>query len=49
MARAALSCYATYQQVIRDADPLRRIGSTLFFELFQEQHDPPLPDLFAGL
>lgn len=48
-AGAALACYATYQQVIRDADPLRRIGGTIFFELFQEAFDPPLPDLFARI
>jgi len=47
--RAALECYRTYQDVIRRADPLGRVGSTLYFELFQESHSPPLPSITAGL
>jgi len=47
--RAALECYRTYQEVIREADPLSRVGSTLYFELFQESHSPPLPSITAGL
>lgn len=47
--RAALECYRTYQDVIRQADPLGRVGSTLYFELFQESHSPPLPSITAGL
>ena len=47
--RAALECYRTYQEVIRQADPLGRVGSTLYFELFQESHSPPLPSITAGL
>ena len=47
--RVALDCYRTYQEVIREADPLRRVGSVLHFELFQESSDPPLPSMTAGL
>ncbi len=47
--RAALACYGTYEEVIRRADPLGRIGRALHFELFQEAHDPPLGSLTQGL
>lgn len=47
--RSALDCYRTYQEVIREADPLKRVGSTLHFELFQESYDPQLPSMTAGL
>lgn len=45
----ALACYETYQEVIREADPLHRIGTVVYFELFQESHDPPLPSLTSEL
>ncbi len=48
-ARRALDCYETYQEVIRTADPLARVGRTVHFELFQESHSPWLPSLTAGL
>jgi len=47
--RATLACYRTYQEVIRRADPLGRIGRAVHFELFQEAHDPPLGSLTEGL
>ncbi len=47
--RAALDCYGTYQETIRRADPLGRIGRAVHFELFQEAHDPPLASLTEGL
>jgi N-acetylglucosamine malate deacetylase 2 len=49
IARRALDRYETYREVVRDADPLGRVGSTIHFELFQEEHDPRLPSLTAGL
>jgi N-acetylglucosamine malate deacetylase 2 len=45
----ALACYETYQEVIERADPLGRIGDTIWFELFGEAHDPPLGSLEEGL
>lgn len=48
-ARAALACYETYQEVIREHDPLGRVGRTVYFEIFQESHEPPLPTLSMKL
>lgn len=48
-AREALACYETYESVIRERKPLEQLGDTLHFELFQEDHDPPLCDLAEGL
>lgn len=48
-ARRALACYETYAEVIERADPLARVGDTVYFEIFQESHDPPLESLFAGV
>lgn len=45
----ALGCYETYREVIEKADPLGRVGRVLYFELFQESYDPPLPSITAGL
>ncbi len=41
----ALACYETYREVIERADPLGRIGDTIWFELFEESHAPPLSSL----
>lgn len=49
LARRALDCYETYREVIREADPLSRIGRTVYFELFQKSHDPRLASLTEGL
>lgn len=48
-ARAALSCYETYGDVIRDQDPLGRMGRQVGFEIFRERHDPRLDSLTTGL
>ena len=48
-ARAALDCYATYQQVITRHQPLKRMTEGVCFELFQENHTPPLDDLLDRL
>jgi N-acetylglucosamine malate deacetylase 2 len=45
----ALDCYETYQEVTEKADPLGRVGRVLYFELFQESHDPRLPSITSGL
>lgn len=36
----ALDCYRTYQEVIREAKVLERIGNTVYFEFFQESYTP---------
>jgi N-acetylglucosamine malate deacetylase 2 len=48
-ASAALACHETYAEVIRERDPLGRVGRTVYFELFQETYDPPLPCVTADL
>ena len=47
--RSALACYATYQEMIERMNPVRLTGDRLDFEIFQEDHDPPLEDLAAAL
>ena len=48
-ARQALDCYVTYQETIEKTGVKRRISRQARFEIFQEEHDPPLTDLFEGL
>jgi N-acetylglucosamine malate deacetylase 2 len=48
-ARAALACYETYAETIREHDPLGRMDDRVYFEIFGEEHDPPLADLGDGL
>lgn len=40
-----LSCYETYQETIEKTGVIEEIGHTCFFELFNEDFDPPLNDL----
>ena len=46
---AALACYRTYQTVVQEHDPMTTVAEGVCFELFGEQHDPPLGDLCEGL
>jgi N-acetylglucosamine malate deacetylase 2 len=48
-ARSALACYETYAETIREHDPLGRMDGRVYFEIFGEEHDPPLADLVEGL
>lgn len=41
----ALDCYRTYQHVIARIDPAALSGDHQYFEIFQEEHRPPLQDL----
>ena len=45
----ALDCYVTYQDVIERYGIKRHVIRQATFEVYQEAHDPPLDDLFAGL
>lgn len=47
--RRALDCYRTYREVIERIDPTALSGDHQYFEIFQEEHDPPIADLCAGL
>ncbi len=47
--RKSLACYETYQDMIREARPLERMGGRAHFELFQESYDPPLTELTGSM
>lgn len=47
--RRALDCYETYQEIIRSMDPASLYAGGVHFEIFQEEHDPPLADLIEEL
>ncbi len=46
---AALDCYTTYQQVIEESNVRNEVSNRVPFEIFQENFDPPLQSLTAGL
>jgi LmbE family N-acetylglucosaminyl deacetylase len=48
-ARRALDCYVTYQETIEQTGVRRNIPREAMYEIYQEDHDPPLGDLFGGL
>ncbi len=43
--RQALDCYKTYQDVIQRTDIKNFLKKEVYFEIFQEKHEPPLNDL----
>ncbi len=45
----ALDCYVTFQETIEKSGVKNHITDQAVFELFQENHTPPLDDLFAQL
>ena len=47
--QAALDCYPTYQEMIEAAGVRRILDKPAHFEIFQEDHTPPLADLVQGL
>lgn len=44
-----LDCYVTYKEVIEISDIKHVFGNLALFEIFQEDHNPPLSDLFEKL
>jgi N-acetylglucosamine malate deacetylase 2 len=46
---AALDCYETYRAVIERHRPLDQVAGGVAFELFGEEVNEPLDDLFSGL
>lgn len=48
-ARKALDCYVTFQETIEKTGIKSHIGEKVLFEIFRENHDPPLTDLFGRL
>jgi LmbE family N-acetylglucosaminyl deacetylase len=47
--RDALRCYRTYQEMIAKTGVIESRGLIWTFEIFDEEHDPPLGDLFESL
>jgi hypothetical protein len=47
--RRALDCYVTYAATVEESGIKRNIPREAVFEIYQEQHDPPLDDLFGKL
>lgn len=47
--RRALDCYETYQGMIERTDVRESLDRTVAFEFFQEEFDPPVTDIGAGL
>ena len=45
----ALDCYVTFQETIEKTGIKSHIGNRAVFEIFKEDHTPPLADLFEGL
>ncbi len=45
----ALDCYETYQEVIEKSGVKETVGGRVPFEIFQENFNPPIDDLTAGL
>ncbi len=45
----ALDCYVTFQETIEKSGIKDKLTHQAAFEIFQEDHEPPLDDLFAGL
>lgn len=43
--KRALDCYLTYQSTIETTGVIDQIGDTVYFELFSENHKPPLSQL----
>jgi N-acetylglucosamine malate deacetylase 2 len=43
--KKALSCYETYQATIKQSGVVEAIGDKVYFEIYQEDHKPPLANL----
>lgn len=47
--RKALDCYVTFQEIIDKSGIRNHVHAEAYFEIYQEEHDPPLGDLFDKL
>lgn len=47
--KAALSCYETYKEIVQKSGVIQKVGDKVHFEIFGEDHKPPLNDLTAGI
>lgn len=48
-AMKALSCYKTYEEVIKDTNIREFMHKNVVFEIYKEKHEPKLTDLFEKL
>ncbi|UCG51532.1 MAG: PIG-L family deacetylase [Candidatus Latescibacterota bacterium] len=48
-AHKALDCYVTFQETIEKTGIKRFLTNEVYYEIFQEHHDPPLTDIFCGI
>lgn len=46
---AALDCYVTYAEIIAETKIHEVFGKDVYFEIYREDHKPPLTDLVDGL
>lgn len=47
--KAALNCYETYRETIEKSGVMQTIGDRVYFEIYGEDHKPPLSDLTDGI
>jgi LmbE family N-acetylglucosaminyl deacetylase len=47
--KAALSCYETYRETIEKSGVMQAVGDRIYFEIYEEDHKPPLTDLTVEL
>ena len=45
----ALGCYETYRDMIQTSGILQMLGDRIYFEIYREDHKPPLTDLIHSL
>jgi LmbE family N-acetylglucosaminyl deacetylase len=48
-AKHALDCYVTFKETVEKTGIKKSLQRHILFEIFNENHDPPLTDLFDGL
>ena len=47
--KKALYCYETYREIIEKSGVIQMVQDRVYFEIYGEDHKPPLPDLTASL
>ena len=47
--RDALKCYTSYMEIINDSNISNLLQNNIYFEIYKENHEPKLKDIFEGL
>ncbi|MBN1446939.1 MAG: PIG-L family deacetylase [Bacteroidetes bacterium] len=47
--KSCLACYETYKDTIEESGIVEKVGTSIPFEFYRENSDPPVDDLFTGL